>query len=77
MNGKSLAAQCRGRLLHDCSLFLKGDNMNRARRGVTMARNCTLKADDVCSKFLQNGIPVLEGIPSTLAISYIDIVVAS
>jgi hypothetical protein len=42
-----------------------------------MARNCTLKADDVCSKFLQNGIPVLEGIPSTLAISYIDIVVAS
>lgn len=77
MNGKSLVAQCRGRLLHDCSLFLKGDNMNRACRGVTiMARNCTLKADDICSKFLQNGIPVLEGIPSTLAISYIDIVVA-
>jgi hypothetical protein len=39
-----------------------------------MARKCTLKADDVCSKFFQNGIPVLEGIPSTLAISDIDIV---
>ena len=51
--------------------------MNRTCRGVTVARNCTLKADDVCSKFLQNGIPVLEGIPSTLAISYMDIVGAS
>jgi len=48
--------------------------MNRGCIGVTMTRNCTLKADDVCSKFLQNGIPVLEGIPSTLAISYMDIV---
>ena len=74
MNGKSLAAQCRGLLLHDCSLFLKGDDMNRVCRGVTVARNCTLKANDVRSKFLQNGIPILEGIPSTLAISYIDIV---
>jgi hypothetical protein len=48
--------------------------MNRACRGATMARSCTLKADDVCSKFLQNGIPELEGIPSTLVISYIYIV---
>ena len=77
MNGKSLVAQCRGRLLPDCSLFLKGENMNRVCRGVTMARNRTLKADNVRSKFLQNGIPVLEGIPSTVAISYIDIVGAS
>ena len=77
MNGKSLAARCHGQLLHDCSSFLKGDNMNRARRGVTTARNCTLKADDVCLKFLQNRIPVLEGVPSTLAVNHIDIAGAS
>ena len=39
--------------------------------------NRTLKADNVRSKFLQNRIPVLEGIPSTVAISYINIVGAS
>ena len=38
-----------------------------------MVGKCTLKTDNVCSKFLQNGIPVLEGIPSTPAISYTDI----
>jgi hypothetical protein len=37
-----------------------------------VAGNCTLKADYVCSKFLQDGIPVPEGIPSIPAISYID-----
>jgi hypothetical protein len=46
--------------------------MNQARRGTAVAGNCTLKADNICSEFLQNGIPVLEGIPSTPAISYID-----
>ena len=54
-------------------LFIsKEDNMNHTCRGVTTSRNCTLKADDVCSKFFQNGIPVLEGIPSALAIRCID-----
>ena len=37
-----------------------------------MAGNCTLKADNVCLEFLQDGVPGPEGIPSIPAISYID-----
>ena len=42
--------------------------VNKARRGAAVAGYRTLKADNVCSEFLQNGIPGLEGIPSTPSI---------
>jgi hypothetical protein len=67
----SLVAQRHGQLQRDCSSFLS-NKMNQARRRAMAGINCTLKTNDVCSEFLQNSVPVLEGVPSTPAISYID-----
>lgn len=46
--------------------------MNQAGKRAMAGINCTLKTDDVCSEFLQNIVPVLEGVPSTSVISYVD-----
>ena len=46
MDGRSSAARRRGQLLYDDTLSL-ADVMDHA------AENCTLKTDNVCSKFLK------------------------
>ena len=72
MNGRNPAARRRSQLHYDDTLSL-AYVMDQTRRRATAAENCTLKIDNVCSKFLKDSIPVPEGIPSTPAVSYIEV----